>query len=84
MSIQHAVIVEPPLTYAPDAFLYVYGGAGNCAANSANTRELAKWKIIPRMLRDATVRNLEVSGKSDIIPWVVITVVSYVRLHSSV
>lgn len=43
-----------------DAFLYVFGSAGNCSADHWNRSELEKWRIIPRMLRDATVRNLEV------------------------
>lgn len=44
----------------PDAFLYVAGSAGNGVADVANRAELDKWKIIPRMLRDATVRDLKV------------------------
>jgi hypothetical protein len=43
-----------------DSFLYVFSSAGNCAADIANRQELAKWKIIPRMLRDVTNRNLKV------------------------
>lgn len=46
-----------------DAFLYVNGSAGNCAAADANVNELKKWMFIPRMLRDATVRNLEVGNE---------------------
>ncbi|THG99093.1 hypothetical protein EW026_g3182 [Hermanssonia centrifuga] len=43
----------------PDAFMYVFGSAGTYAAYAANRQELDKWKIIPRMLRDATVRDLD-------------------------
>ncbi|KAI0088638.1 oxidoreductase [Irpex rosettiformis] len=42
----------------PGAFLYVAGSAGNGSADTANRVELDKWKIIPRMLRDATKRDL--------------------------
>ncbi|KAI0345557.1 FMN-dependent alpha-hydroxy acid dehydrogenase [Trametopsis cervina] len=42
----------------PGAFMYVAGSAGNGTADAANRAELEKWKIIPRMLRDATKRDL--------------------------
>ncbi|KIP02707.1 hypothetical protein PHLGIDRAFT_32097 [Phlebiopsis gigantea 11061_1 CR5-6] len=42
-----------------DAFLYVFGSAGNCSADRWNRSELERWRIVPRMLRDATVRNLD-------------------------
>ncbi|KAI0690515.1 oxidoreductase [Cytidiella melzeri] len=45
----------------PSAFLYVYGSAGQGAACDANVSELAKWMFVPRMLRDATVRNIQTS-----------------------
>lgn len=41
--------------------MYVFGSAGTSLGCDGNLEELAKWKIIPRMLRDATVRNLNVS-----------------------
>lgn len=47
--------------YDTDAFMYVFGSAGTSSANIGNCQELEKWRIIPRMLRDATVRNLDVS-----------------------
>ena len=47
----------------PDSFLYVFSSAGNCAADVANRHELAKWKIVPRMLRDVTNRNLKVCSR---------------------
>ena len=46
-----------------DAFLYVFGSAGNCSADHWNRSELEKWRIVPRMLRDATVRNLKVRAR---------------------
>ncbi|KAI0698139.1 oxidoreductase [Cytidiella melzeri] len=42
----------------PGAFLYVAASAGNGSADAANRAELDKWKIIPRMLRDATKRDV--------------------------
>ena len=42
--------------------MYVSGSAGTNSANAGNLEELAKWRIVPRMLRDATVRSLEVGG----------------------
>ena len=43
-----------------DAFLYVFGSAGTGSTYHDNLKEFAKWKIVPRMLRDTTVRNIEV------------------------
>ncbi|EKM49799.1 uncharacterized protein PHACADRAFT_265499 [Phanerochaete carnosa HHB-10118-sp] len=42
-----------------DAFLYVFGSAGNCSAEHWNRSEMERWRIISRMLRDATERSLE-------------------------
>ncbi|KAI0931010.1 hypothetical protein AcW1_007122 [Taiwanofungus camphoratus] len=42
-----------------DAFLYVFGSAGTNSTHETNRKEYAKWKIIPRMLRDVTYRNIE-------------------------
>ncbi|KAJ3551120.1 hypothetical protein NM688_g4918 [Phlebia brevispora] len=42
-----------------NAFMYVFGSAGTSLGCAGNLEELAKWKILPRMLRDATVRNLD-------------------------
>ncbi|KAH9033599.1 FMN-dependent alpha-hydroxy acid dehydrogenase [Lactarius pseudohatsudake] len=41
------------------AFLYTYGSAGSGSTNRSNLEALQQWRIIPRMLRDATHRNLE-------------------------
>lgn len=41
--------------------MYTFGSAGHGAADVANRSEFDKWKIIPRMLRDATHRDLNVS-----------------------
>ncbi|KAI0320961.1 FMN-dependent alpha-hydroxy acid dehydrogenase [Amylostereum chailletii] len=41
------------------AFMYTFGSAGLSSTDHANRKALAIWRIIPRMLRDASVRNLE-------------------------
>ena len=46
--------------YTTDAFLYSFCSAGEGHANVANVAEVNKWKLIPRMLRDATKRSLDV------------------------
>ncbi|CAL1713661.1 unnamed protein product [Somion occarium] len=43
----------------PNAFMYSFGGAGTNSTHAANLAEFKKWKIIPRMLRNVTERNLE-------------------------
>ena len=42
------------------AFAYVHGSAGLAWTAKANRQAFEKYKIIPRMLRDATVRDLSV------------------------
>ncbi|HWN36136.1 MAG TPA: lactate 2-monooxygenase [Pseudonocardia sp.] len=39
-------------------FWYVAGGAGSGATMRANRAALGTWRIVPRMMREATVRNL--------------------------
>lgn len=41
------------------AFFYIFGSAGACKTYEANRKAFDKWAIIPRMLRDCSVRNLE-------------------------
>lgn len=41
-----------------EAFAYVAGGAGMETTIAANRRVFDQWKIVPRMLRDVSVRNL--------------------------
>lgn len=50
----------PRLTRYPDAFMYVFGNAGTHETFHANRKELNKWKVIPRQLRDVTHRSIEV------------------------
>lgn len=40
--------------------MYTFGSAGSSSTNKANLKALQQWKIIPRMLRDASTRSLEV------------------------
>ncbi|KAI0060406.1 FMN-dependent alpha-hydroxy acid dehydrogenase [Artomyces pyxidatus] len=42
-----------------DAYMYTFGSAGTSSTNAANRRALERWRIIPRMLRDASYRSLE-------------------------
>jgi lactate 2-monooxygenase len=44
-----------------EAFGYVAGAAGAELTVEANRRALAHWEIVPRMLRDVSVRDLSVS-----------------------
>jgi lactate 2-monooxygenase len=43
---------------SPEAFGYVAGGAGTEATMRANRRAFERWEIVPRMLRDVSVRDL--------------------------
>ncbi|NIJ13137.1 L-lactate dehydrogenase (cytochrome) [Saccharomonospora amisosensis] len=42
----------------PEAFSYVAGGAGSGATMHANREAFDRWKLVPRMLTDATEREL--------------------------
>ncbi|MFC0113546.1 lactate 2-monooxygenase [Kibdelosporangium aridum] len=42
----------------PGPFWYVEGGAGSGATMRANREAFDKWRIVPRMLRDAATRDL--------------------------
>src|ERR1700692_2622284 len=46
---------------SPEAFGYVAGGAGAERTMQANLREFELWQIVPRMLRDVSVRELSTS-----------------------
>jgi len=45
---------------SPQAWGYVAGGAGTGATMRANREAFDRWRIVPRMLRDASVRDLSV------------------------
>ncbi|KZV67244.1 FMN-dependent alpha-hydroxy acid dehydrogenase [Peniophora sp. CONT] len=40
------------------AFMYTFGSAGLSSTEAANRRALESWRLIPRMLRDASERDL--------------------------
>ena len=46
---------------SPQAWGYVAGGAGTGATMRANREAFDRWRIVPRMLRDASVRDLSVN-----------------------
>jgi lactate 2-monooxygenase len=45
----------------PEAFNYVFGGAGEQATMEANRLAFRQWKIIPRFLRPTLPRDLKVT-----------------------
>ncbi len=54
----------------PEAFAYVAGGAGGEHTMRANLEAFAKWRIVPRMLREVAGRDLstEVLGRTMPLP----------------
>jgi lactate 2-monooxygenase len=53
-------------TMSAEGFAYVAGSAGNESTTSANQAAFDRWRIVPRMLRDVSERDLTVDlfGKS--------------------
>jgi lactate 2-monooxygenase len=49
----------------PEAFAYVAAGAGNEATKRGNEQSFQRWRIVPRMLRDVSVRDtgIELFGR---------------------
>ncbi|MEW5930285.1 MAG: lactate 2-monooxygenase [Gemmatimonadota bacterium] len=45
---------------SPEAFAYVAGGAGTESTMAANRAAFERWRIVPRMLRDVSVRDTSV------------------------
>lgn len=43
-----------------DAYLYVFGSAGTNSTERFNREAFSEWRIVPRMLHDATLRNVDV------------------------
>jgi hypothetical protein len=43
------------------AYMYTFGNAGTGSTYRSNLEALEQWRIIPRMLRNATHRNLDVT-----------------------
>lgn len=46
-----------------DAFLYVFASAGTWSTEKQNLVAFREWQLVPRMLRDATSRSLEVRSR---------------------
>ena len=55
---------------SPEAFAYVAAGAGNEATKRANEEGFHRWRIVPRMLRDVSRRDLstEILGRRIPVP----------------
>jgi len=45
----------------PHAAAYVFAGAGSCETMTANREAFRRWRIVPRMLRDVSARDLSTS-----------------------
>jgi isopentenyl diphosphate isomerase/L-lactate dehydrogenase-like FMN-dependent dehydrogenase len=45
---------------SPQAFAYLAGGAGDESTMDANRAAFERWRIVPRMLRDVSTRDLTV------------------------
>jgi hypothetical protein len=58
-AVYHTTAIEDKFCLA--AYMYVVGNAGTGSTNRNNLEALEQWRIIPRMLRNATNRNLDVS-----------------------
>ena len=51
-----------------EAYGYVAGGAGAERTVQANLQAFERWKIVPRMLRDVSVRDLSTSVLGTVMP----------------
>lgn len=56
---------------SPEAFGYLAGGAGRESTQNRNREAFEQWKILPRMLRDVSQRDLSVElfGRRLPVPW---------------
>lgn len=55
-----ALEAEARSAMSPEAFAYVAGGAGLESTVSANRAAFERWRIVPRILRDVSVRDTSV------------------------
>lgn len=53
---------------SPEAFAYVAGGAGMESSMRANRAGFERWRIVPRMLRDVSVRDTSVELFGETLP----------------
>lgn len=51
---------EAEAALSPEAYAYVAGGAGGERTKRANREAFDRWRIVPRMLRDVSERDLSV------------------------
>ncbi|KAH9934311.1 oxidoreductase [Fomitopsis serialis] len=49
------------LEHSSDAYMYIFGSAGTGSTAESNRAAFKRWKIIPRLLRDVSKRNIEVT-----------------------
>jgi len=68
LGVMPEIPVEPSLLeaaarerFAPEAFGYVAGSAGTELTARANREAFSRWQIVPRFLRDVSVRDLSTS-----------------------
>jgi lactate 2-monooxygenase len=54
--------------FAPEAFSYVAGSAGTESTARANRAAFDRWRIVPRFLRDVSVRDLSTSVLGTTLP----------------
>lgn len=54
--------------FSPEALGYISGGAGGDDTVAANRAAIARWRIVPRMLRDVGVRSLKVELFGQLLP----------------
>ena len=54
------------MALCPAAYMYTFGNAGTGGTYRNNLEALEQWRIVPRMLRDATHRNLDVGAASSL------------------
>ncbi len=52
-----------------EAFAYIVGGAGTDSTVRQNKSAFSKWKIVPRMLRDVSERNMSIELFGDHLPF---------------
>ena len=62
----HKLEEEAKKSMSPEAFAYIAGGAGNESTMSSNRQAFEKYKIVPRMLRNVSERDmsLELFGQT--------------------
>ncbi|KAG1855115.1 oxidoreductase [Suillus tomentosus] len=59
--LQHSDGTTEPERVLTVAYMYTSKSAGTCSTDDANRKAFERWKIVPRMLNNATLRNVEAS-----------------------